>query len=222
MAENEILNHAWTYDELWQGCILMSIAHAMFIADAPELAYENSWDGRNYSLNNSQGSRGTITFNSDFYVAGFRNDAVGTDGISANEYLAQAPKEIIELAEKEAFQYMLDEVKGEVRPSITTTLWGDRNRAFSSHPYDTMLERGGDLLAIPTLDIEAAFLACEENYEFTVDQLSLLKRLFYIKIKQPDDTIFLTQIDRDIIGANDAEGIFESKASFAEIGIEWE
>lgn len=117
---------------------------------------------------------------------------------------------------------MLDEGNGEVRPSITTTLWGDQNRAFSPHPYDAMLERGGDLLTIQTFNIDAAFLTCEENYEFTEDQLSLLKRLFYIKIKQPDDTIFLNQIDRDIIGANDAEGIFESKASFAEIGIEWE
>ncbi len=112
MAKNKILDHAWTYDELWQGSILMSIAHAIFIADAPELAYENSWEGCNYSLNNSQGSRGTITFDSNFYVAVFRNDAVGTDGISANEYLTHAPKEIIELAEKEAFQYMLDEVNG--------------------------------------------------------------------------------------------------------------
>jgi hypothetical protein len=47
---------------LWRGSLLASIAHAVFVARAPFLAYSQSWDGRNYSLQDSTGSYGTTAF----------------------------------------------------------------------------------------------------------------------------------------------------------------
>lgn len=221
MSPYLIMEQGWSHEELRQGCILASIAHAIFIADAPELAHEISWDGFNCNMNNSQGSRGTITFHPDFFVAGFRNDELSSDSLSAKDYLDQAPEKVIQLAEQETLQYLLDDVDGETLPSITTAMWGDRNQVFSCHFFDEMLVRGGELLEIQSLDPEAAFEACEEEYEFTEEQMALLKKLFYLKIAKPNEAITLSQRDIDAIGSRNEEGMNESRISFAEIGIEW-
>lgn len=221
MSAHQITEQGWSYEELRQGCILVSIAHAIFIADAPELAHEISWDGFNYNMNNSQGSRGTITFYPDFFVAGFRNDELSSDRLSAKYYLDQAPEKVVKLAEQETLQYLLDDVDGETLPSITTAMWEDKNQVFSCHSFDEMLVRGGELLEIQSMDPAAAFEACEEEYEFTEEQMTVLKKLFYLKIAQRNEAITLTQSDRDAIGSRNKEGINESEISFAEIGIEW-
>ncbi|WP_282020493.1 hypothetical protein [Planomicrobium okeanokoites] len=221
MSPYLIEEQGWSYNELWQGCILVSIAHAIFVADAPELAHEISWDDFNYNINNSQGSRGTITFHPNFFVAGFRNDELSSEGLSAKDCLGQAPEKVIQLAEQETLQYLLDDVNGKTLPSITTAMWGDKNQVFSCHSFDEMLVRGGELLEIQSMDPAAAFEACEEAYEFTEEQLTLLKKLFYLKIAQPNEAITLSQSDIDAIGSRNEEGINESKISFAETGIGW-
>ncbi len=45
-------------EQLWKGCILRSIADAIFVAHAPDFSHESSWDGFNYSVQDSQGGRG--------------------------------------------------------------------------------------------------------------------------------------------------------------------
>ncbi|WKA52688.1 hypothetical protein QWY22_09070 [Planococcus liqunii] len=51
------------------------------------------------------------------------------------------------------------------------------------------------------MDLAAAFEACEEEYEFTEEQMTLLKKLFYLKIEQPNEAITLSQRDIDAIGS---------------------
>ena len=47
---NNINEVSWRMEELWQGCILASIAHAIMVAHYPELSNEHSWDGINYNI----------------------------------------------------------------------------------------------------------------------------------------------------------------------------
>ena len=63
-------------ERLWKGCMLASIAHAIMVAYYPEVSNEHSWDGINYSIQDSAGARGTITFSQDYFVAVFRDDDV--------------------------------------------------------------------------------------------------------------------------------------------------
>ncbi len=35
--------------QLYNGCIFMAVAHAVTVGEYPELNYEHSWDGINYS-----------------------------------------------------------------------------------------------------------------------------------------------------------------------------
>ena len=83
------------------------------------------------------------------------------------------------------------------------------------------MERGGNLLWIQSMSPDEAFEACEEEYDFQDEQLSLLKKLYYLKAANPEQIIELTREDIIAIGAEDEEGISESRTSFAEIGIEW-
>ncbi|WP_211654121.1 hypothetical protein [Planococcus alpniumensis] len=221
MSAHLIAEQGWSYKELWEGAILASIAHAIFVADAPELAHENSWDGFNYNFNDSQGIRGTITFHPDFFVAAFRNDEVLADSLNFEDYFHQAPKKVLQLAEEEALQYLLDDVRGKTLPSITTIIWGEKEQTFSSHRFDEMLENGGKILAIQSMNVTESLKACEEEFEFTQEQLMLLKKLYHLKIAQPNEKITLNQSDIEAIGSKNEEGINESKILFAEIGIEW-
>lgn len=221
MKKNEILENGWKRQEIWEGCVLASIAHAIFVAHNPEFSYEHSWDGYNYNTNDGQGSRGTVTFFQDFFIAGFRNEEFPLDTVNAKDYFIQAPQIVKEIAEQETLQYLLDDVNGKTIPVITTFLWEDENLVFSSHPYEEMMERGGNLLEIQSSDYESALESWEENYELTEKQLTLMKKLYTSKIANPTRNIILSKEDINAIEATDAEGINESKISFAEIGIEW-
>ncbi|WP_070328151.1 hypothetical protein [Exiguobacterium aurantiacum] len=221
MKKLQLTERGWTRQNIWEGCILASIVHAIFIANDPDFAYEHSWDGDNYSTNDGQGSRGTVAFGQDFYVAGFRNEHFALNPVDAKEYFFEAPDQVQQIAKQETLQYLLDEVDGEVRPVVTTVLWESDQRVFSSHPYDIMLERGADLLEVQASEYEAALQYWEEYYELTEEQLTLVEKLYHLKLKDPTRRIVLSKEDIQLINANDVEGIEESRCSFSEIGIEW-
>lgn len=49
-------------EQLWKGCVLNSIAHAINVAHCPDFSHESSWDGFNYSMQDSQGDKGQLRF----------------------------------------------------------------------------------------------------------------------------------------------------------------
>ena len=111
----------WTINQLWNGCILASIAHAIMVAHYPELSYEQSWDGYNYNIQDSAGIKGTITFTNNICVAAFRNDNSIRASINiknAINYFNFAPDSIINIALSETLEYLLDNVNGQVCPLV--------------------------------------------------------------------------------------------------------
>jgi hypothetical protein len=93
---------------LWQGCVLASIAHAVFLCRAPLLAHERSWNGSTYGVTDSQGTRGAIVFGEDrqqFIAAFFAEHSsrnpfgrAGTAGIADAGLLERIPQELKALA----------------------------------------------------------------------------------------------------------------------------
>ena len=221
MEKHQVLDSGWKRQAIWEGCMLASIAHAIFVANNPDFAYEHSWDGNNYSTNDGQGSRGTVTFGQDFFVGGFRNEEFSVETTEAKELFSQAPKRVQKIAEEDTFQYLLDEVGGSALPIVTTVLWGNDDQVFSSHPYDDMIEQGAHLLEIQASEYETGVKYWEEYYELTERQLTLLKKLYHLKLENPARTITLSAEDIQALDAVDAEGMEESKISFSEMGFEW-
>ncbi|MCE5172359.1 hypothetical protein LQV63_24080 [Paenibacillus profundus] len=214
----------WNREKLWQGCVLASIAHAINVAHYPEFAHEQSWDGFNYSVQDSSGTRGTITFHPSYLAAAFRND--NSERVSeynnALEYFKDSPEEVKELAADETLQYLLEDIHGETVPVITTAFWGDGEGIYSQDEFDEMIDNGGVLLERQAMDIEAAINEWQEDSEMSKVQINLLKSIFQRKIEKPSEPIVLTVEEIKMIESKDEEGLAESRTSFKEIGIEWE
>lgn len=58
----------------------------------------------------------------------------------AMNYFKGAPETIIELAKKEALQYVLADVDGETKPYITVAFWGTWDALYSTLEYDGQMD----------------------------------------------------------------------------------
>ncbi|WP_138752298.1 hypothetical protein [Paenibacillus sinopodophylli] len=222
--KKDLNNLHWDREQLWKGCILASLAHSIMVAHYPELSNEQSWDGLNYSVQDSSGTRGTIAFSSDYVVAAFRNDHserlnqvdINYDAI---RLFAGAPQVVIEIAESETLQYLLDDIEGFVKPLITSSFWWTDNICFSVDSQEILLEQGVHVLEHQFMDFEDAIDAWQEYYGMLPGQIELLISLYSRKIARPMETIVLSKKEINSINSNDDIGLKESKESFGEIGI---
>ncbi|PFN85613.1 hypothetical protein COJ67_19585 [Bacillus thuringiensis] len=211
-------------EQLWKGCVLNSIAHAINVAHCPDFSHESSWDGFNYSMQDSQGGQGTITFYPNYTIVCLQdvNSERIDEWIDAKNYFEGAPSEVIDIAKEEALQYVLEEVEGETVPLITTAFWIEDSGAYSIDSFEEMEEHGGFLLEIPLLDTESAIERLEEEYELTEEQIELLQLVYKKKIQSPNEEIKLSKEEIAMIGTEDSEGLEFSKESFEEMNITWE
>ena len=89
---------------LWQGCVLASIAHAVFLCRAPLWAHERSWNGSTYGVTDSQGTHGAIVFGEDrqqfiaaFFAEHSSRNPFGRAGAAGNAdagLLERIPREL--------------------------------------------------------------------------------------------------------------------------------
>lgn len=214
----------WQKEKLWNGCMLVSIAHSIMSADCPELAHENSWDGINYNIQDSQGTCGTITFSKNYCVGAFRN--YSSDRLKdknniklAKEYFRDAPNEVIYLARNEALLYLLDDIRGHDMPLITTAFWEEEGTFFTIDTNDDFYKNGAFLLELQLMDIYNAREAIIEEYEMSENQVKLMNKLVELKINKKIAKVELTKDDILQIESPDYEGILTSKMLFEQIGI---
>lgn len=216
-------NIPWNIRNLWEGCILSSIAHAVSVAEYPELANEHSWDGFNYNIQDNSGGRGTLTFHSKYLVAAFRDDNGERieNSQDALMYFQDAPSEVKEIATTETLQYLLDDLDGQLQPSITTAFWSVGDKIYSQDDLSDLIENGGFLLEHQSADFNEAIENIQEYYELSDIKIDLIKTIFNRKIKNPSEEIILNQKQIEIIDCGDEEGLKESEESFSELGIKW-
>lgn len=219
-----VLNSQLNKNNLWNGCILASVAHAIMVAHYPEISYEHSWDNDNYNVLDGSGGRGTISFKDNYFVAAFRNDNfTRTDIPAAIDFFKGAPDDIFELAKNDTLEYLLEEDEdGKENPSITTAFWGDNNTITSIDNIVRIVQCGGYLLERQFMEHDTAVESWRDYYEMTTEQLKLLKSIYLRKVNNPHGIITLTKSEIKRIGTESAEGLSESRTSFEEINIYWE
>lgn len=213
----------WNRQQLWNGCILAGIAHAIMVGEYPMMANEQSWDELNYSVQDSAGQRGTVSFKDDCCVAVFRNDNSKrmSDSIDVMQYFEGADERIIQLANEEALQYLLDEVDGKVKPVITTAFWG-RENLITNDLIEVMLENGVNLLKAQVCEIPVAVQYWKDIYQMNDNQVKMMLSLYEKKSAMPSQTITLSKEEVETLGIKNEDGKIESKESFAEMNIFWE
>ncbi|MDP7978548.1 hypothetical protein [Bacillus multifaciens] len=210
--------------DLWKGCILKSIAHAINVAHYPDFSYESSWDGFNYNIQDGDGARGTVTFHPEYCIGAFQDLSSERSEFvrDAVSYFQGTSDRMIEIAKSETLQYLLVDVDDEMLPLITTAFWIEDQNAYSMDLFEELQEQGGFLLEIQMLDTASAMEALEEEYEMSNEQLQLLKLVYEKRIQSPEGEIKLSKDEVALIGTSDIEGLKESKTSFEEMNITWE
>lgn len=202
-------------NELYKGCILAAIVHAVTVGEYPELSYEHSWDGMNYCMNDSQGSRATITFHPEYIIAVFQDLSKIDKDKSADDYFAGAPNNILKIADEEALQYVLSDMDGEIKPVITAAFWGTWETLSSSQTWDNIVENGGHILANQLLDYQKALANWDDNYGLNNIQLDLIHSLFERKTANRNCTIHLTEQETSALYGD----IEECRESLRELNI---
>ena len=212
---------------LWRGTVLATVAHAIGVAANPLFSYELSWDGINYSRQNSQGTRGTVTFAQGATVAVFRDESsVRIPGRSSNEYdlnwfFRGMPEDLMLLAHREALQYMLDEYEGKESPTITAAFWGDTNILTSAEPWAEVFSHGAHLLRTELTEVEAAMSEWAGYHDMSEVQSDLLRALYTRRIQELDLEIVIGKQEYAVLTSEGADGIEESRELLAAIGIKF-
>ena len=200
---------------LYRGCMHAALAHAIAVGIYPEMDYEHSWDGMNYNMNNGQGCRATITFHSQYIVGVFQDVSAYCGYKDARIFFEGASNDIIDVANAEALQYVLDDVQGETKPLITAAFWGSWKQLFSNQTISELFDLGGDIIEKQLLDYPEASDYWKEYYELNEKQIYLIDVLFQKRMKDKESTIVLEEKEKEILVGN----LQECKISLQELNF---
>lgn len=212
---------------LLYGSYLGTIAHSFFIMSNPILSHEQSWDGINYSVQDSMGARGTVTFAGDQVVGVFFDNNSPRNPFRSGEDIQLLLQRIFSgisedlwtIAKNEALQYVLQEYGGQVFPIITAAFWSEGEYLTAGEPWNLVINHGAHLIRNQFSDIETAIMEWQEYYELAPAHIDLIRLLFNRKMTTPDQPILLSKQELAIIKRNGDEGLDDSRELLAAIGI---
>lgn len=187
-------------EKIFSGCLISSIAHAIMTNVYPDFSYEQSWDGMNFSMQDSAGLRGTITFEADYCVGAIRNDKFDIDYCERlQKIIKDFPKNVVETAQKEALQYLLLEENGVVAPCITSMFWADTKAIHYSKNNIRDLKNDFILFKEITLPEEEAIVEWKAYYDMDSDAIRLLKMIYQEKAKNFTTMLWLDNEQKRLI-----------------------
>jgi hypothetical protein len=230
---SQVISHGFPpKDFVLPGAVLASIAHAIFITAAPFMAHEQSWDGLNYNVQNTEVSRGTISFGDDksrfvavFYLEGSDLDPIAKGG-SVEDNTARIfqglPSDLQSLSEN-ALQYVLQDIGGKAIPVITAAFWSNRDssKISGNKPWPEILKHGANLVQFQTLETQIAMARWTDEFELSPEQVALTNDIFERKMAAQDRNINLTAADVQKLRAmaDDDSGFEACRESFREMGV---
>lgn len=167
-----------------------SIAHAISLSKYPELSYEQSWDGNNFSIQDGSGVRGTISFTDKLIVGAFRSDRmIDRNKVEASSYLKGASSQLISYAESETFRYLLDNINGVVVPSVTAVFFGENEEISSTDSLNDFKLLTDNLVDFIFLNEKENREYWIEQYEFSNDEINIIDELYQSRLLDPTDEI---------------------------------
>jgi hypothetical protein len=212
-------------EQIRNGAFLSTIAHAIWIAQNNALLNEVSWDGPNYSRQDTMGTRGTITFADSGIVGVLRDDhsprcpwGEGRD-YKLNAFFEGIPPDLKALAESKALQYVLDEFNGIVSPIITTAFWSEGDEITAAEPWVLVLEHGAHIIETELLEFPSAIRELASDYEFSTTQVELLETLYREKISTPNGPIVPSSSFLDMLRSTGSEGLDKALRLLSAINI---
>lgn len=190
-----------TKNDIYSGCLIASISHAIMTNVYPELSYEQSWDGANYSIQNSSGLRGTITFENDFCVGAIRNEMSSSivGGEFIQECMRSFPSNVVYKAYEETLQYLLLEKDGIIAPYVTSVFWADYNTLHYEEKFIDSIKEDFTLFENILLPKKTAIEKWKEYYDMDSKVVELIDILYQWKMKDFLSPIELNEKQRKLI-----------------------
>jgi hypothetical protein len=218
-------------DMLWPGCLLASIAHAVFVARSPLLAHEQSWSGRTYNIQDSEGSRGTIAFGDDSTLfvavsylqtgqAGFPIDPTAAEACTRT--LLQGVPKALERLSSEALQFVLEDVGGEPTPVITAAFWSDLNssQVTACESWPDVVNHGAVMFLRQFADPNTALAMWAAECAFDSSEITLVRAVFNRRLSTSGSILLAEAEVRQIHQRSvNNKGLEACRESFGEIGI---
>lgn len=206
---------------LYQSCLLGSIAHAIMVTRFPELDYEQAWDGQNFTINDGQSTRFTVSFDGDSCIGAGRDESVGHSFFSKDvmKLIADASPDLKKLATMEAFQYLLDEKDGRQDVSITCAFWGYPDGLYAMMSNEDFLKNGGRILSPFFQEYQKSINYWKKYYSMESVQEKALEQIFKLRIAERNKTVPLKRNDFSIFNGIDEDGFKASIESFGELRI---
>lgn len=190
-----------TKNDIFDGCLLASIVHSVMTNLYPDFSYEQSWDGTNYSINNSCGIRGTITFENDFCVGGIRNENAKMIFCRnrIQECMHNFPLDVVQKAYDEALQYLLLDIDGVATPCVTSVFWADRTMFHYVDKFVDNVKKDFTLFENIILPKKVAIKRWQEYYEINSNVIRLIDSLYQLKAKDFHSPIKLNERQKELI-----------------------
>ncbi len=221
----------WNYnlDQLWDGVLVASIAHAVGSAKYPDLSSMQSWEGDNYNFQDYMGSHGTICFGMSGDrkpltcvggVVGRKSERFGgnsSDPAHVAALLADVPRPLSPLVGVLP-SYFLVNVGNATYPVLTAVMWSEGDKLASNDAWDDFLQQGGSHFRL-LLEPQSLVSAWCEQYGLDADEIALVESLYTRRRVNFAEIITLASQERHLIERHGAEGYLESKLLFQQIGI---
>lgn len=214
-----------TVTQLWNGIVLRTIAHAFWSIHHPLLAYERSWDGPNYIIQDSMGSRGVITFIANKIIGAFfesnssRNPFHTRNDCELETLLKGMPSYLLEFAHKETLQYMLDDYNGTIAPIITSAFWSKENQLFAAESWSQVFAHGVHLIRTELMSSDTALVEYQDAYELSPRRISVIQSLFNRRIATQTTLLQLSRSEYELLTNDGLEGIDDCRDLLRAIGI---
>ncbi len=193
---------------IYESALLFAIAHAVTVPVYPEFSYEISWDGNNFSFNDSSGIRGTIAFTEDMCFAGIRNYC--HEEINISEVFDLLSPKLQRLALDETLQYLL---VSDGKPSLNAVFWVENDSLSIYESKEYLYDIGGDFVAFFFKDHNEQITYLQEYYDMNEAQLALVLKLYNAYKNTGYKGFILDPVDFDFLASSgEMEDCLESLA----------
>lgn len=158
---------------------------------------EQSWEDNNYSISNTGGTFGTISFTGSKELIGvaFSKESP-RNPFSINQkndytyksFLTEVPENLYKIAVKECLQYMIQDYKGENTPIITSIFWGNDLNIFVNEKWEEALKNGLFIYHTHLQPFEKSLLQWQSYYELTdadIKQIKIITRQVILAGSKP-------------------------------------
>lgn len=186
-----------TKDKLFQGCIVSSIAHAVWSRKYSFAKYWHYWELNNCYFNDIEGNLATVSF-LDNGVIGviFRKDLFDEESFenykrTLNRMINKLPTYLRKIAEKETIQYFIQDFQGQEIPLISDIFWNSDDVLVSSSTKAQWENIWLKLLKKQLLEYDQELLSCQSDYNLDENEMSLISYFSKKKLEEPYNTIKL-------------------------------